>query len=275
MIRLGFLGAQSSHARIFGRLINVERRYDGLCVSAIWRGDCPDAKEEIADELHIKTIAATEKALIEDSDAVVILLRDGGSHAQWARLALQLGKPLFIDKPFTYSPEDALEILRTAQKLNVPVFGGSALRHLPAIGEIRRRITEEKSCRLAIRFCADPDSPFGGYHFYGCHLADLAVAMLGSRYTCVLAARQGRCVTVQVKHDDAQVLLLSNPDTEGLSISFNSGEAAPDAIPYEACYGLALEQFSLMLKTGVLPVPYDELAATVALTSEIVSQLDI
>jgi predicted dehydrogenase len=274
MIRLGFLGVQNSHARIFGRLINVERRYDGLHVSAIWGGDDPDAEKDIAGALQIETIAPAEEALIEDSDAIFVLLRDGGSHARWAKHALQLGKPLYIDKPFTSSLQDAHDILRTAQKLNIPVFGGSALRHLPVIGEIRHRVTEEACRHIVIRFCADPDSPFGGYHFYGCHLVDLAVAMLGSRYTSVAAARQGRNVTATVEYDDYRVLLLSSPETDGLHISLYGCEAAHYAIPYDECYGLALEQFSGMLKTGALPVPYDQLAATVALTNEIVSKMD-
>lgn len=73
--------------------------------------------------------ATTIEEVVEKSDAVCVLApANPEAHERLAEIALQSGKPLYIDKPFADGLSTAERIFATAEKCGTPLMSSSALR---------------------------------------------------------------------------------------------------------------------------------------------------
>lgn len=140
IIRLGMIGLDTSHVIAFTKMLNDPNHPDhvpGAKVIAAFKGGSPDVKDsadrvdgytqQLKDDWGVQ-IVNTIPALCEMVDGILIESIDGRPHLQQAKLVIDAGLPLFIDKPVAGSFEDVVEIARYAKAHNVPWFGGSSLR---------------------------------------------------------------------------------------------------------------------------------------------------
>ena len=139
-IRLGIIGADTSHATAFTKMLNDPTASDhvpGARVVAAYPGGSPDIEEsrsrvdkytaELRDKWQVKIVRSIEE-LCSQVDAVLLTSIDGRVHLAQARPVIAAHKPLFIDKPLASTLEDAREIARLAQDAGVPWFSSSSLR---------------------------------------------------------------------------------------------------------------------------------------------------
>src|SRR5690625_9830 len=75
----------------------------------------------LRDEYGVE-IADSIEEVVERSDAILLESVDGRMHLEEFRKVAPFGKPVFIDKPFTTSSEDAKEILAISEEHGSPVF---------------------------------------------------------------------------------------------------------------------------------------------------------
>jgi predicted dehydrogenase len=149
-IRVGLIGLDTSHAVAFTELLNDESRADhvpGARVVAAFKGGSPDIEAsrsriekftaEVRDTWHVELVDSIE-ALVQHVDAVLLTSVDGRVHLEQARPVIATGKPLFVDKPFTASVRDAIEIARLARERNAPVFSSSSLRFADDVQAIKK-----------------------------------------------------------------------------------------------------------------------------------------
>ncbi len=139
-LRLGIVGADTSHVTAFTRILNDEASPDhvpGGRVVAAYKGGSPDIEDSasradgFADELRDRwkvRFYATIPELCSHVDAVLLESVDGRVHLAQARSIIAAHKPLFIDKPLASTLEDAREIARLAAAAGVPWFSASSLR---------------------------------------------------------------------------------------------------------------------------------------------------
>lgn len=275
MIKLGFLGVQSKHAEFFGTIFNKECGFKNVRVSALWGGDTSyERTNTISKQLGIHNIVKTPFELINEVDAVLILLRNGNEHMQYAVESLKKGKPVFVDKPFTVTLEDARTIIDTAEKTGTPLFGGSTLRHLHEICEIKRIIAESDISHVSIRYKADVSSPFGGYYFYGSHLTEICTALCGKSFIDVKALRRENEVSAIVRYPKITALLHSAPHVQDIEISLFGSTARHFSLSESGCYRSGMEKFVNMLNTGVMPLGYEELFSPVQLLYSIIQSYE-
>ncbi len=139
-VRLGIVGADTSHATAFTKILNDDtspEHVPGARVVAAYSGGSPDIESsrnrvaeytaELRDKWHVQ-IAATIPELCSQVDAVLLTSIDGRTHLEQARQIIAAHKPVFIDKPFTSTLEDARAIAALAQQAGVPWFSSSSLR---------------------------------------------------------------------------------------------------------------------------------------------------
>lgn len=69
-------------------------------------------------------------AVLEKSDAIMILTNDGRPHLEELLPVLQAGKPAYIDKPLAEDFQGIRAIFDASDKYNVPIFTSSALRYV-------------------------------------------------------------------------------------------------------------------------------------------------
>jgi hypothetical protein len=140
-IRLGVIGADTSHVPAFAKLLNGDPaapdHVAGARVVAAFKGGSKDIESSIghvdqyAEEVRAKygvEIVPDIATLLSKVDGVLLSSVDGRVHLEQARPAIAAHKPLFIDKPLASTPEDAREIGRLAKAAGVPWFSSSSLR---------------------------------------------------------------------------------------------------------------------------------------------------
>jgi len=257
-MNIGLIGAQNSHARHFCNTIKM--RY-------IYGADDPMECTRLCEEFGLEK-CASEDELIAKSDAVVVTYRKGSEHYLPVMKAILAGKPVFNDKPFAASVQEAQEICALARELNVPLTGGSSLKGLPELPAIKETIVP--GSLVTISFSADPASEYDGYWFYGIHAAELCVLLCGGDFTQVQAFENRGVVVSHVNYPDRLCVLVTAPQSGELKLSAtNDGQTA--------CYELPLNyqdvgpaEFFEMVRTGVAPRDYAHYTKAVELVERII-----
>lgn len=190
-IRIGLIGLDTSHAGAFTQMLNDPSRPDhipGARVVAAFKGGSPDIEAsasrvekftaELRDTWKIELVDSIE-ALVSRVDAVMLTSVDGRIHLAQARPVLAARKPLFIDKPFTASVRDAVELARLARESGTPIFSTSSLRYTddvvgvkadPRVAEVRGAITWGPAT-------LEPHHP--DLFWYGIHAVEMLYTFMG------------------------------------------------------------------------------------------------
>lgn len=227
-MRIGIIGICSKHLAFFRQALSVSFP-DGQHVMTHACGyDAP----ELIPTLRGLTLCDTPQALIHAVDAVVIALRDGTQHAALARMAMEQNKPVFVDKPFACSTEDAIAMLRCAEQTGAACTGGSTICYTKTVRQLKSQLPHCQE--YSIQYQADPFSPFGGWYFYGSHLTDLCVTLFGSQWLSVTARLRGDAVTAIVRYSGFQVRLCSTPQVQPPIVTADKPYVLDDIHCYEA-----------------------------------------
>ncbi|WP_162605939.1 Gfo/Idh/MocA family oxidoreductase [Jiangella aurantiaca] len=176
MTRIGVVGTDSSHVDQFVRLLNVEHRHGDARVVALAGGDTERNRAlAAAAGADVPRLVEAPGDLVGVVDAVLICTRDGRAHRAEAIPLIEAGLPVFVDKPLAGSAADAAAIVDAARAHAVPLYEGSALRFVPAIAEL----AGDRPTAVHVTGPADPAGPYGGLYFYGVHLAETALQLIG------------------------------------------------------------------------------------------------
>lgn len=260
-MKIGIIGAESKHVEFFGIPINKEKFFGPAKVECIWGGDTTEERlASCSMEAEIETIAKTPSEVIDNSDAVIITLRNGALHAEYAIECIKKYKPVFIDKPFTVEVKDALAILKAAAVYDTPFTGGSTLCFLPEISKLKELYSQAHNTELSYR--ADPFSPYGGWYFYGSHLTDLCSSICGQDAIYVEAKMIKEEVSVNVYYPtdnltrksstflaNKKVRIYSAPDLMYPTVKMEDTYRLNDKI----CYTYGLKAFFETISTNNSP----------------------
>lgn len=199
LLRIGFVGLDSSHVSSFARMLNDADNADhcvGGRVVAGYPGGSEDFPaswdrvgrftEELRDLRGVEILESPE-AVAERSDLLFITAVDGRVHRDLFSRVAGAGKPVFIDKPFALSSSDANAILDLAVSANIPVMSCSSLRYAPELVAAKANLTGEiHGCDVFGPTTESPTQP--GLFWYGCHLVEMMVSVMGP------GCREVRCV---------------------------------------------------------------------------------
>ena len=139
IIKTAVIGLDTSHATQFPKFIqdpamDPEYRVGGMTVTRALRFETPFQKKEGLDKrqsylesIGVKVTEDFDEA-VADCDAIFLEINDPSLHLEYFRKCAELGKPVFLDKPFADTVENTVEILKIAKEKNVRFFTGSSLR---------------------------------------------------------------------------------------------------------------------------------------------------
>lgn len=77
-----------------------------------------------------------------DLDAVAVIT-PVGTHYELARQALENGKHVFVEKPFTYTTDQAIELIELAEKKNLRIMIDHTFLYTGAVRKIKQLINDE------------------------------------------------------------------------------------------------------------------------------------
>ena len=180
-------------------------RTAGLEVAAVGSRR-PDAAEAFAAEYAIPRVHGSYEALADDPEVdIVYVATPHPMHAENAILALEAGKHVLVEKPFTLNAAEAARVRDVARARGLLAMEAMWTRHLPgmvrirelvrsgALGDVRAVFADHTQ-----RISADPRHRLSAMDLGGGALLDLGVYpisfawdMLGAPETIAAAARIG------------------------------------------------------------------------------------
>ncbi len=249
-MKIGIIGCQSKHAEFFGSLFGKDEFAD-CRVKCILPCDEPQRLAYVRSLIGPVPAAASAAELIAGCDAVLVCTRLADTHAGYVKACLAAGKPVFVDKPFAADGAQAREMLALAVNRDTVLCGGSTFCFVAANAALRDTLCQSQT--ILIRYYADPDSPFGGYSFYGSHLCDLCAFYFGAAGS-VLSSRSGKLVTSVVNYQKRQVVLQSSPEFAGLQVvADRDGRLQTYELNDTDCYRAGMDAFIGAVRGGARP----------------------
>jgi len=194
-IKIGQIGL-GSHSFLL-RFLNPPKSFKGTVrckPNGVW-DDIPGVAEVMSGRGYGKVYKDYVK-LTKESDAVHIEHADYRKVFELAQPALETGKPVFINRPFTATIADAEEVVRLSKAYNTPVMSPSSLEFQPVVAEMQEFVKENGPIRAYEAYCPEPHFT---WHFP--HVINYAHAALGGGiesayftgdYVMSLEARQDR-----------------------------------------------------------------------------------
>ncbi len=190
--RIGMIGLDTSHVEAFTKLLNDQNdpnHIPGGQVVAAYPGGSADFglsisrvdnfTQKLHDEFNVNILESPE-AVAECCDLVFIETIDGRQHYDIFKQIAKYGKPIFIDKPFTTSIQDAKAILQLADASGIPVMSCSSLRY---VDNLQAALVDNDGLG-PIMGCdvfgpMEMMPPLPGFYWYGIHSVEVLVAVMG------------------------------------------------------------------------------------------------
>ncbi len=261
MFKIGIIGTENSHAKTFLRLFRDDPAFADLQAVALG-GHYADKSTQLGEAFGIDCIVDDPAEMVGKVDAVIITARDGIHHAAFARPFIEAGIPMFMDKPFTVDPAEALALVREAKGRGVPMVGGSTLKcsyetvmlaeHVRAKGADVKGGTVSAPVKM--------ESPYSGFFFYASHLTEVSLKVFGYDPRRVTAYRHGNDVTAYVEYDRYAVTNHFNDECMSYfaQVFTKDGIYSKD-LEYSLASKVMATDFANMLRYGVMPESYEQL----------------
>jgi predicted dehydrogenase len=191
-IRIGIIGAENSHTVAYGKLFNIDKKFEGIEVEYVW-GETDEFAQNAATQGGIPHIVKDPSAMLGKIDALIVDHRHARYHLEAATPFVKEGIPTFIDKPFCYRAAEGKEFLELARKHGTPVTSYSTVAHSSATFDIREQVEDMKEINHVVAHGpVDMDSEYGGIFFYGVHLVQPLMYIFGEDIEKVRVTRNGK-----------------------------------------------------------------------------------
>lgn len=103
---------------------------------------------------------ADAQELIDDPDVnAVYIATPPSSHATYAIMALNAGKPVYVEKPLAANYEDCARVNRISEQMGVPCFVAYYRRYLPYFDKVRQIVADGiigRVINVHVRFAVPP-----------------------------------------------------------------------------------------------------------------------
>lgn len=268
-LRLGFIGTDTSHVIAFTKVLNDPASPDhvpGAKVVAAYKGGSPDVESsykrvdgyanELAEKWNVAIVASISD-LCSKVDAILLESVDGRTHLPQAREAAKCGKPIFIDKPFASTLEDARAIAALLKQASVPWFSTSSLRY----GEVA---TTMKFPDMTGATVWGP-GPVEEHHqlslsWYGIHTVEMLYTLLGTgaEEVSMLSTADSDVVTAKWKNGKLGSVRTLRPYADFGGVVFRPKAIVPSGAKTKSSYVPMLREIVKFFQTREVPVPNEE-----------------
>lgn len=247
MIRIGILGTDGGiiggHALNICKILN-KGIYDAK-ITALF-GDDKQETTDLSKKFSIDFVAEKPEDMLDRVDAVLVLPRHGDKHKKYAMPFIKAGLPVFIDKPFTCSVEDAEEIISEAKKSGSKICGGSYIKIAPGIVRLKKNLPDKELIQSAVvSYPTVMGSPHGGLHFYSHHLIETMLTLFGTDVKSISAVATGGCPIAIANYGSFSVIMnfASNEGNLHAGVYFSHDNYIEEKINYAGLDDLQCEMF--------------------------------
>lgn len=270
-IKIALLGLDTSHVKVFTKMIS-NRLQDQAEVMAGYPGGSPDFKASsnrvqeytqlLAEEYGVE-IADSPQAAAEKCDAVMITAVDGRAHPQLLEEVAQIGKPVFVDKPFALSAAAAQQMAETAAKHGIAMMSSSVRRYAVELQDALRDTSGGAICGAESHGVIEFTPTQPGWYWYGIHAVEALYAAMGRGCRSVQAVSENSSELLIGTWEDGRIgIARGNPHpnvSQGVVLHREkSSEYIDTSSDGQEKYFKLLEQVLDMFRTGKAAVPIEE-----------------
>ena len=272
-IRIGIIGADTSHVTAFTKLINdasdpahISGGKVVVCVptqSADWDKSFSRVegfKKELQETYHVRLLESIPEMLTQ-VDAVLLESVDGRRHLAELKQVVKAKIPVYIDKPLAASLKDAKAIVKLLQKSNIPAWSSSGLRFEVNLekwlAQPHGKITGATTWGPAAIEAQQP-----GWYWYGIHAVEELYRIMGPGCTKVRCAGSAQGDVATGEWADGRIgVVRGNRAGQG---EFGAVIHCEDSIvclqrdKVVPLYAALVRNIMQFFKTGQAPVPLSE-----------------
>lgn len=268
-IKIGIIGCDTGHATAFTKVFNDatdKNHVEGFKVVAAFRGGSKDIPESmgrldsiqktLVEKYDVKMVATVEE-LCGMVDVVCLESLDGRPHLDEARVVINAGKPVFIDKPVAGSLHDVLAIARMAKEHNVPWFSSSAYRYYPCMLDVKTNKIGEIRSAISYGPC-ETEEHHPDFYWYGIHPSEALFTIMGQGCESVSRTTTSNTDVATGVWSDGRVGIFvgqRNASTHKVIVFGSKGVAEQKG---DGDYAPLVKQIGLFFKSRVAPVPNEE-----------------
>ena len=205
MFRIAILGCENSHAAGFLKAIQNEKLED---IQVVGVYSCFEGEAEKLRDTYGVPVMKNYDELVGKIDGLVITARHGDNHYKYAKPYISSKIPMFIDKPITISEDEAREFAQELKDKQIPVSGGSSVKHADYVKELKEMVASGKKGSVVggfLRMPSDIHSEHGGFFFYAQHLVQTVCEIFGYYPNAVRACRCGDQTTCVFRYDNFDI----------------------------------------------------------------------
>jgi len=266
-LRIGIIGADTSHVLEFTKLINDpsnKHHVPGGKVTVIFKGgskDIPSSWSKIdrySNELaknHGVRIVDSIETLCGEVDAVLLESVDGRVRLEQIKPVLKARKPVFIDKPIAGSLQEAVEICRLAKAGRVPVFSSSSFRYYDSMVELLNAKTGKLRGAISYGPCTiEPHHP--DFFWYGIHPIEALFTVMGTGcQTVVRTASTDTDVATGTWADGRTGVFYALHGSAPHKVIVFGADGIAEQRDSEHSYAPLVREIMKFFQTGIAPVP--------------------
>lgn len=273
MERILLMGTDSSHTPAFAKLLAKDFATEVVVVRFPEEFELlPGRKERFQAMIHEAGYVPTDLENIEGNDftGVCVLAADGYRRKNHLQAAMEYGAPIYVDKPFALSVENAQSLIASCEETQIPLFSSSALRYAEAFQQAMHRMKGQFVTHIELSGPLEWLSDDYNYSWYGIHLFELVVAALGTEFhevTCEVCEESHEITVHWNDGRRAEIFFQLNGDVpfKGTlvgNITATEFEVKPTDRPF---YASLLEEIISFFESKTSPVPTEELLAVIRL----------
>ena len=277
MFKIAILGVENSHANSFLNYVVKDKLYPDIEVVGVW-SDEPEALQKIVDDYGVYAMKSPDE-FVGKLDGLVITSRRGSYHYKMAKPYISSGIPMFIDKPITSDPAEAVEFMKELKSAGCRATGGSSFIHSESVAKLRAEMAKDDNGRVLgglVRARNMPSSPYDGFYFYCMHLIQSTQELFGYYPKSVKAFVNGVVTTVVVRYEDYDVVLefVEGSNVSRASISMSNTFVCDDISAGNREFKIEFENFHKLLLGSEMEQSYRDFIASVFVADAIIKSID-
>jgi predicted dehydrogenase len=138
-LRLGVIGAGSW--AVSSHLPNFAKRSDQVEFVAVARKGA-DSLERIKDEFGFRVASEDYRDVLEAGVDICLVASPTGLHHEHAKAAIEAGAHVLVEKPFTIRPEDAWDLVDTAERLGRHIVIAFGWHYRPMVEHFKQLVDQ-------------------------------------------------------------------------------------------------------------------------------------
>ena len=277
-IRVALIGLDTSHTIEFTRRMQApdvapEQKVQGIKAVTCLRFETPfqnkeglDKRQAQLEEWGVKVTTDFDEA-VAGCNALMLEINDGAYHFEYFNKCIDLGMPIFLDKPLADNIKSGKIIYDMAKQSKVRVFSASSLRFVPQLVEACEAIPEPA---FATMYGPLGKAPAGSsIVWYGVHAFEMLERAIGRGAVSVSVMRDKAGAVADVEYPDSRRGLVEL--SEGSWLYGGNLRMKDKSVPFVVNMGRAysdlLTEIVKFFRGGKPPVSMDD-------TLEIMGMLD-